>query len=198
LVGAGERVGIVGATGAGKTTLLWLLLRFADPTSGRILLDGTDIRHLDLDDLRRQFAVVFQDTVLFQGTVAENIAVGKRGATRDEIEHASSAAGLHEALSRLPDGYDTSVGDRGHGLSGGERQRVGLARAFLRDAPILVLDEPTSALDPATEAVVTESLARLMAGRTVITITHRARALRGTGRVVRIEDGRLHEASAGA
>jgi ABC-type multidrug transport system fused ATPase/permease subunit len=192
-VGAGERVGIVGATGAGKTTLLWLLLRLADPARGRILLDGVDLRSIDVEALRRQFAVVFQETVLFQGTVAQNIAVGRRGASRDEIEQAACAAGLHEAVCRLPDGYDSPVGERGHALSGGERQRVGLARAFLRDAPIVILDEPTSALDASTEDIVVDSLARLLVGRTVLTITHRARALRGAFRVVRLEDGQLED-----
>jgi ATP-binding cassette subfamily B protein len=192
-VAAGERVGVVGETGAGKTTLLSLLLRLHEPVAGEIRLDGTDIRRLRLVDLRRQFAVVFQETVLFQGTIAENIAVGRPGAARDAIEGAARAANLHEAIGRLPDGYATRVGERGHALSGGERQRVGLARAFLRDAPILLLDEPTSALDEATEAVVLEALDRLMVGRTVIIIAHRPRALLGCGRVLRIEDGRLRE-----
>jgi ATP-binding cassette subfamily B protein len=190
---AGERVGIVGETGAGKSTLLALLLRLYDPLSGSIRLDGTDLRRLDVADLRRQFAVVFQETVLFQGRVGENIALGKPGASSEEIEAAARAANLHEAICGLPDGYATPVGERGHALSGGERQRVGLARAFLRDAPILILDEPTSALDPAAEALVLEALERLMAGRTVVTITHREPALHGCDRVVRIEGGRLLE-----
>jgi ATP-binding cassette subfamily B protein len=192
-VAAGERVGIVGETGAGKSTLLALLLRFHDPLAGRILLDGEDLRRLHVADVRRQLAVVFQDTVLFPGTIAENIAVGRPGASVDEIEAAARAANLHEAVIRLPDGYATPVGERGLSLSGGERQRVGLARAFLRDAPILILDEPTSALDPAAEAAVIEAIERLSAGRTVLTITHRRRALHGCDRVVRLRGGKLHE-----
>jgi ABC-type multidrug transport system fused ATPase/permease subunit len=187
----GERVGIVGETGAGKTTLMSLLLRLYDPVEGRVLLDGDDIRTLRIADLRRQFAVVFQETVLFQGTIAENIAVGRPGAGDDEIHAAARAANLHEAIGRLPDGYETAVGERGHALSGGERQRVGLARAFLRDAPVLILDEPTSALDASTEAGVLEALDRLMTGRTVLIITHRLQALTGCHRVVRVDGGRL-------
>ena len=193
VIAAGERIGIVGETGAGKSTLLSLLLRLHDPLSGRIRLDGTDLRLFDAADLRRQFAVVFQETVLFQGTIGENIAVGRPGAAEDAIEAAARAANLHEAIGRLPDGYATPVGERGHALSGGERQRVGLARAFLRDAPILILDEPTSALDAATEAGVLEALERLTEGRTSLTITHRERALHGCDRVVRVACGRLEE-----
>jgi ABC-type multidrug transport system fused ATPase/permease subunit len=191
VVAAGERVGFVGETGAGKTTLLSLLLRFYAPAAGRILLDGVDLRDVRLADLRRQLAVVFQETVLFEGTIGETIALGRPGAEQDAIEAAARAANLHDAIRRLPDGYATHVGDRGHALSGGERQRVGLARAFLRDAPILILDEPTSALDAATEAGVLDALGRLMAGRTVLTITHRERALDGCDKIVRIEDGKL-------
>lgn len=190
-VAAGERVGVVGETGAGKTTLLSLLLRLIEPLDGKILLDGTDVRAFKLADLRRQFAVVFQDTVLFQGTIAENIAAGRLGAPEDAIEAAARAANLHDAIQRLPDGYDTQVGERGHALSGGERQRVGLARAFLRDAPILLLDEPTSALDAATEAGVLDAMERLMVGRTVLIVTHRERALHGCDRVVRVDGGLL-------
>ena len=131
--------------------------------------------------------------MLFQGTIGENIALGRPGASTDEIEAAARAANLDEAIRRLPDGYATPVGERGLALSGGERQRVGLARAFLRDGPILILDEPTSALDAATEAGVLEALERLMAGRTVLTITHRERALHGCDRIVRVEDGKLQE-----
>lgn len=196
IIAAGQRIGIVGETGSGKTTLLSLLLRFHDPGAGEILLDGVDLRRVKLADLRRQLAVVFQETVLFQGTIAENIAVGRPGATAADIEAAARAANLHETIGRLPDGYSTHVGERGHALSGGERQRVGLARAFLRDAPIVILDEPTSALDAATESLVLEALERLMAGRTVLLITHRRQALHGCDRVVRVEDGKLREESA--
>jgi ATP-binding cassette, subfamily B, bacterial len=192
-VAAGERVGVVGETGAGKSTLLSLLLRFHDPLRGRVLLDGEDLRRFAVADVRRQLAVVFQDTVLFPGTIAENIAAGRPGATPEEVEAAARAANLHEAVILLPDGYATPVGERGLSLSGGERQRVGLARAFLRDAPILILDEPTSALDPAAEAAVLDAVERLSAGRTVLTITHRRRALHGCDRVVRLHGGKLRE-----
>ena len=189
----GERVGIVGETGAGKSTLISLLLRLYDPTEGGITLDGVDLRELSVADLRGQLAVVFQETVLLPGTLAENIAIGKPGASLKEIEAAARAARLHEAIQRFPDGYETPVGERGAALSGGERQRVGLARAFLRDAPILLLDEPTSALDATTEAEVLEAMERLMEGRTVILVTHRESALRGVGRVYRVENQRITE-----
>jgi ATP-binding cassette, subfamily B, bacterial len=187
----GERLGIVGQTGAGKTTLLSLLLRFYDPTAGSISIDGFDLRMHSVEAIRRQFAVVFQETVLLQGTIAENIAMGRPDADFVDIERAAKAANLDEAISRLSDGYQTMVGERGHALSGGERQRVGLARAFLRDAPILILDEPTSALDSTTEASVLEAMGRLMEGRTVITITHRLAALEGCTQIVRVEDGHV-------
>ena len=189
----GERVGIVGETGAGKSTLISLLLRLYDPTEGKITLDGVDLHDLSVRDLRSQLAVVFQETVLLPGTLAENIAVGRPGASLKEIEAAARAARLHEAILRFPDGYETPVGERGAALSGGERQRVGLARAFLRDAPILLLDEPTSALDATTEAEVLEAMERLMEGRTVLLVTHRESALRGVGRVYQVENQRITE-----
>jgi ATP-binding cassette, subfamily B, bacterial len=194
----GDRLGIVGQTGAGKSTLMSLLLRFYDPTAGSITLDGFDLRQYSVDAVRRQFAVVFQETVLLQGTIAENIAMGRPGADFVDIERAAKAANLDQAIDRLADGYQTMVGERGHGLSGGERQRVGLARAFLRDAPILILDEPTSALDTATEASVLEAIGRLMEGRTVITITHRLQALDGCTQIVRVANGRVHAETAAA
>jgi ATP-binding cassette, subfamily B, bacterial len=187
----GDRLGIVGQTGAGKTTLLSLLLRFYDPTAGNITLDGFDLRSYSVETVRRQFAVVFQETVLLQGTIAENIAMGRPDADFVDIQRAAAAANLDEAITRLTDGYQTMVGERGHALSGGERQRVGLARAFLRDAPILILDEPTSALDTTTEASVLEAMGRLMKDRTVITITHRLQALDGCTQIVRVEGGRV-------
>lgn len=192
-IAAGERVGLIGETGAGKSTLAALLLRFYDPSDGCLRLDGIDLRNLRLTDLRAQIALVFQETVLFAGTIAENIAVGRPGASPVQIEAAARAASLHEAIQRLPDGYETLVGERGHALSGGERQRVGLARAFLRDAPLLILDEPTSALDAVTEAGILEGLERLMAGRTTLIVTHRPAALAGCTRVVRLIDGTLQE-----
>jgi ATP-binding cassette, subfamily B, bacterial len=189
-VAAGDRLGVVGQTGAGKSTLMSLLLRFYDPTSGSVTLDGVDLRDYSVASLRQQFAVVFQETVLLQGTIADNIAMGRPDADFVDIERAAKAANLDEAIARLSDGYQTMVGERGHALSGGERQRVGLARAFLRDAPILILDEPTSALDSATEASVLDAMNRLMEGRTVITITHRLAALDGCERIIRVEEGR--------
>jgi ATP-binding cassette subfamily B protein len=174
---AGTRVGIAGATGAGKTTLVSLLTRFYDPLAGRICLDGVDLRDYRLEDLRRQYAIVLQDSVLFATSIGENIAYARPGASPAEIVAAARAADAHEFISRLPDGYDTVVGERGATLSGGERQRIAIARAFLRDAPILMLDEPTSALDIATEASVMEAMERLMVGRTTFLISHRRSTL---------------------
>jgi ATP-binding cassette subfamily B protein len=192
-VAAGSRVGIVGVTGAGKTTIISLLMRFYDPDSGRILLDGLDIRRYPLVDLRRQVALVLQEPVLFATTIAENIAYGRPDANRTEIEAAARAANAHDFISKLPEGYDAQVGDRGLRLSGGERQRVSLARAFLKDAPLLVLDEPTSAIDAVTEAAILESLDRLMRGRTTFIITHRPTALKNCDVVLRLDRGRIVE-----
>ncbi len=170
---AGTRVAITGPTGAGKTTLVSLLTRFYDPTAGAILLDGVDLRDYRLADLRAQFAFVLQQPVLFSTTIAENIAYGRPGASEDEIVAAARAANAHDFIVALPDGYASQVGERGMKLSGGERQRIGLARAFLKDAPILILDEPTSSVDMKTEAMILEALERLMADRTAFMITHR-------------------------
>ncbi len=190
-VAPGERVGIVGETGSGKSTLLSLLLRLYDPTDGAIFLDDTDLRDIRLASLRENLSVVFQETILLPGTLAENIAVGRPGATREQVEAAAKAARLHDATLRFPDGYETLVGERGAALSGGERQRVGLARAFLRDAPILLLDEPTSALDAQTESEVLEAMEQLMQGRTVLLVTHRESALRGMDRVLHVVGNKL-------
>ena len=169
----GTRVAIMGATGAGKSTLMSLLARFYDPTAGAILLDGVDLREYRLADLRRQFAIVPQHPLLFATSIAENIAYARPDASEEEIVAAARAAGAHEFILRLPRGYDTTVGERGMKLSGGERQRIAIARAFLRDAPILILDEPTSSVDVKTEAVILDALERLIRGRTVFLITHR-------------------------
>jgi ATP-binding cassette, subfamily B, bacterial len=190
-VPAGTRVGIRGPTGSGKSTLLALLFRFLEPQSGRVLLDGVDVRSWRLKDLREQFAFVLQESVLFATTVAENIAYGRPEATPPEIEAAARAAGAHDFIQRLPQGYDTVVGERGATLSGGERQRVALARAFLKDAPILILDEPTSALDVATEASVLEALERLMVGRTTFMIAHRLATLASCDLQLHLADGRV-------
>jgi ATP-binding cassette, subfamily B, bacterial len=190
-VAAGAAVGIVGPTGAGKTTMMNLLARFYDPTQGRILLDGVDLRDYRIDDLRRQFALVLQEPVLFSTTIGENIAYARSDATRDEIIAAARAANAHDFITRLPEGYDSTLGERGLTLSGGERQRISLARAFLKDAPILILDEPTSAVDGGTEMAIMEALGCLIAGRTSFVITHRLNTIRHCDLIFRIEDGRL-------
>src|SRR5919204_5790447 len=177
-IGAGTRLGIAGTTGAGKTTLVSLLTRFYDPTAGQILLDGVDLRDYKLADLRNQFAIILQEPVLFSTSIAENIAYARPGASRDEIIEAAKAANAHEFVCALPDGYGTIVGERGMRLSGGERQRIALARAFLKDAPILILDEPTSSVDTQTEAVIMDAIERLMERRTSLMIAHRLSSLR--------------------
>jgi ATP-binding cassette subfamily B protein len=187
----GTGVGISGVTGAGKTTLVSLLSRFYDPTGGRLLLDGRDLRDYRLDDLRQQFAIVLQEPVLFSTTIAENIAYGRPGAGRDEIAAAAEAAGAAPFIARLPQGYDTPVGERGMRLSGGERQRIALARAFLKDAPILILDEPTSSVDVATERMIMEALRKLMRGRTTFMIAHRKGTLGLCDLLVRLDGGRV-------
>ncbi|HKB15151.1 MAG TPA: ABC transporter ATP-binding protein, partial [Planctomycetota bacterium] len=189
-VPGGARVGVVGATGEGKTTLVSLLSRFYDPTEGRILLDGVDLRDIRVADLRDQFAIVLQEPVLFSTSIAENIAYGRPEASRAQIVAAAEAAGAAEFIGRLREGYDTNVGERGMRLSGGERQRIALARAFLKDAPILILDEPTSSVDVGTEAAILKALEGLVRGRTTFLISHRASALELCDVVVRVEDGR--------
>ncbi len=187
----GTCLGIAGTTGVGKTTLVNLLTRFYDPTAGRILLDGVDLRDYRLADVRNQFAIVLQEPVLFSTTIAENIAYARSQATSAEIIAAAKAANAHDFISRLPQGYETLVGERGMCLSGGERQRVAIARAFLKDAPILILDEPTSAVDVKTEAAIVEAMERLRRGRTSFIVTHRASALRNCDRLLIIEHGRV-------
>src|SRR5881398_1824976 len=187
----GTRLGIVGATGAGKTTLISLLTRFYDPLEGAILLDGVDLRDYKLLDLRRQFAVVLQDAVLFSLSIAENIAYAAPGATREQVVAAAQAANAHEFIERLPQGYDTQVGERGVKLSGGQRQRIALARAFLKDSPVLILDEPTSSVDAKTEAAIVDALERLKQGRTVIVISHRPTTLAGCSALLTIDGGRV-------
>ena len=169
----GTRLGISGVTGAGKTTLVNLLTRFYDPTDGEILLDNIDLRNYRLADLRNQFAIVLQESVLFSTTIAENIAYARPGATEDQIAQAAEAAGAHGFISRLPQGYDTQVGEHGIRLSGGERQRIALARAFLKQAPMLILDEPTSSVDMETEKSILGAMSQLMKGRTAFMIAHR-------------------------
>lgn len=178
-VPAGSRVGIAGPTGSGKTTLMSLLARFYDPDQGQILLDGVDVRDYKLEDLRNQFAIVLQEPVLFSTTVEENIGYARPGASNEEIVQAARLANAHDFIVALPDGYRTMVGERGMQLSGGERQRISLARAFLKDAPILILDEPTSSVDVNTEAKIVEAMGRLMQNRTTFMIAHRLSTLEG-------------------
>jgi ATP-binding cassette subfamily B protein len=187
----GTRVGITGKTGAGKTTLLNLLTRFYDPTAGQIFLDGLDLRGYQLADLRNQFAIVLQEPVLFSTTIAENIAYARPDATEQDIITAAQAANAHEFILNLPQGYETQVGERGMRLSGGQRQRISLARAFLKDAPILILDEPTSSIDTKTEAAIMEAMERLMNNRTTFMIAHRLSTLETCDKLLVIENGRL-------
>jgi len=194
---AGTRVGIMGATGAGKTTLVSLLTRFYDPTEGQVLLDGTDLRHYKLADLRSQFAIVLQEPVLFSTSIAENIAYARPKASERDIILAAKAANAHEFIVGLPQGYETLVGERGMRLSGGERQRISLARAFLKDAPILILDEPTSSVDTETEAEIMEALKRLMRGRTSFVIAHRVSLLKDCDVILVVEGGRLVNTKSG-
>jgi ABC-type multidrug transport system fused ATPase/permease subunit len=190
---AGEMVGLVGPTGTGKSTIVSLIPRFYDPGGGRVLVDGVDVKDYTLRGLRNQIAYVLQETVLFRGTVAENIAYGKGGATRDEIEAAAKLAHADEFISKMPQGYDTMVGDLGDTLSGGQKQRIGIARALLRNNPILILDEPTAALDTESEKLVIEALETLMKGRTVITIAHRLSTIRDANKILVLKDGVLAE-----
>lgn len=188
---AANCLGVVGPTGSGKTTLSTLLLRLFDPTRGVITLDDVDLKDYKLADLRNQYAVVHQETVLFSTSVAENIRFARPNASMGEIIAAATAAKAHEFITGLPNGYDTLVGDRGMKLSGGERQRISLARAFLKNAPILILDEPTSSLDVHTESAILETIQELMKGRTTMMIAHRASTLRNCNMILVIEEGRV-------
>jgi ATP-binding cassette subfamily C protein CydCD len=192
-VRAGERVGIVGPSGAGKSTVARLLLRFYDPEGGRVLVGGRDLRTLTLGDLRSRIAVVSQDTYLFHGTVEDNLRMGKPAATRAELEAAARAANAEEFITRLPQGYETVVGERGVRLSGGQRQRIAIARALLRDAPILILDEALSSVDAESEAVIQQALDRLMEGRTTLIFAHRLSSVIGADRILVLDDGRVVE-----
>jgi ATP-binding cassette, subfamily B, bacterial len=187
----GTRVGIAGHTGAGKTTLMNLLVRFYDTTGGRVELDGVDLREYRLQDLRAQFGIVLQEPLLFSSSIADNIAYARPEASSREIEAAATAAGAHHFIAELPEGYDTPVGERGQRLSGGERQRLSLARAFLRDAPILILDEPTSSVDVKTEASILAAMERLMEGRTSFMIAHRLSTLDVCDMRLELSEGRL-------
>lgn len=189
----GETIALVGPTGAGKSTLVSLLARFFDPWQGRILLDGLDIRHATLESLRRSISIVLQEPFLLPLSVADNIAYGRPGAQRQEIIEAAVAARADDFIRRLPAGYDTVLGERGATLSGGERQRLAIARALLKNAPVLILDEPTSALDPHTEGLLLEALRRLTQGRTSFVIAHRLSTIRHADRIAVLSEGRLVE-----
>ncbi|HKS31202.1 MAG TPA: ABC transporter ATP-binding protein, partial [Chthoniobacterales bacterium] len=190
-------VALVGGTGAGKSTLISLVPRFYDPTEGRLTLDGRDIREITKKSLRQQIAIVLQDTLLFSTTVRENIAYGRPDATEDEIREAAQRAQADEFISRLPDAYESQVGERGGHLSVGQRQRIGIARAFLKNAPILLLDEPTSALDPTTESAIMETIKELMRGRTTIIITHRIATIHEVDQILVLDNGRVVEQGRG-
>jgi ABC-type multidrug transport system fused ATPase/permease subunit len=192
-VATGETVAIVGPSGAGKTTLASLLLRFADPQRGRVLVGGNDARTLDPDALRRMIGLVPQDTFLFHESVQDNLRLARPEATSDELADAVRSAGAERFVHDLPEGFETVVGERGLRLSGGERQRIAIARALLKDAPILVLDEATSSVDVASEAGIQASIDRLRSGRTTLVIAHRLSTVRGADRILVLDHGRLEE-----
>jgi ABC-type multidrug transport system fused ATPase/permease subunit len=190
-------IGLVGGTGAGKSTLLSLVPRFYDPTNGSVMLDDCNIREITKKSLRAQIAIVLQDTLLFSTTVRENIAYGRPGATEEEIVEAGRRAQADEFIRQMPQGYDNLVGERGGHLSVGQRQRIGIARAFLKNAPILLLDEPTSALDPATEAAIMETIKELMRGRTTLIATHRLATIHNLDQIIVLDHGRIIEQGRG-
>ena len=190
-------VGLAGGTGAGKSTLLSLVPRFYDPTTGSVMLDGRDVREITKKSLRAQIAIVLQDTLLFSTTVRENIAYGRPDATEEEIVEAARRAQADEFIRQMPQGYDNLVGERGGHLSVGQRQRIGIARAFLKNAPILLLDEPTSALDPATEAAIMETIKELMRGRTTLIATHRLATIHNLDQIIVLDHGRMVEQGRG-
>ncbi|MGH4002410.1 MAG: ABC transporter ATP-binding protein, partial [Pseudonocardiaceae bacterium] len=189
----GQTTAIVGASGAGKTTLLKLLLRFYDPTTGRITLDGHDLRDLDPDALRSNIAIVLQETLLLDGTIAENISAGRPNTTLDQIMTAAKAADAHDFISAQPEGYDTRVGQRGRLLSGGQRQRIAIARAMIRDAPILLLDEPTTGLDVEASQRILTPLRRLITGRTTIIISHNLLTVTDADQIIYLDHGKITE-----
>ena len=189
----GQLAALVGPTGAGKTTIISLIPRFYDPISGLIKIDGTDVKRFMQKSLRQQISFVLQETVLFQAPIWQNIAYGKPEASRAEILHAAEQANAQEFIEKLPQGYDTILGERGMTLSGGQRQRIAIARAIIRDTPILILDEPTSGLDAASEKLVFEALDRLMEGKTSIVIAHRLSTIRRADVIFVIQDGGIAE-----
>jgi ABC-type multidrug transport system fused ATPase/permease subunit len=192
-VEAGQKVGVVGTTGGGKSTVVSLIPRFYDVDAGRVLIDGVDVTHYTKESLRSQVGFVLQDTVLFHGTIKSNIAYGRAGASDAQVIEAAKLANAHEFISAMPHGYDTLVGERGLTLSGGQRQRIGIARAIIRNCPILILDEPTAALDTDSERLVMEGLSKLMKGRTVITIAHRLSTIRDADKIIVLDGGIVAE-----
>lgn len=189
----GEMIAFVGPSGAGKSTVASLLPRFYDATNGSITIDGQDIRKVTLDSLREQVGIVPQETVLFNGSVYDNILYGRLDATREEVEAAAKAANAHDFIMQLPNGYETMLGDRGMNISGGQRQRISIARAILKNPQILILDEATSALDTESERVVQEALDRLMVGRTSFVIAHRLSTIKNADKIMVLENGQLIE-----
>jgi ATP-binding cassette subfamily B protein len=192
-IAPGSAVALVGPTGVGKTTMSLLIPRFYDVTEGAILLDGHDIRDLTLQSLRQQISIVLQDVFLFHGTARDNILFGRPGTTEEEVIAAAQVANAHEFIMDMSDGYDTVIGERGVKLSGGQRQRIAIARAVLKDAPILILDEATSSVDTETEMLIQQALERLMVGRTTIVIAHRLSTIRSADNIVVLEDSRVVE-----
>jgi len=192
-VAQGEMIGLVGHSGAGKSTLINLICRFYDADDGTIEIDGVDIRNLRLTDLRSQIGAVLQEPFLFNGSISDNIAYGKPDASPEEILRAARAANAHEFVIRMPDGYDTVVGERGARLSGGERQRISIARAILHDPAVLILDEATASVDTETEQQIQEAIGRLIAGRTTFAIAHRLSTLRNANRLLVLEHGKVAE-----
>ncbi|XGB42404.1 MAG: ATP-binding cassette domain-containing protein [Nodosilinea sp. LVE1205-7] len=189
----GQTLALVGATGSGKTTLVSLVPRFFDPWQGQVRLDGLDLRQLRLENLRSQIGLIFQEPFLLPLTIAENIAYGRPGASLAEIAQAAQAAQADQFIQRLPQGYNTVLGEQAATLSGGQKQRLAIARALLRDAPVLILDEPTAALDAETEAYLVAALERLRAGRTTLVIAHRLSTVRQADRIVVLEAGKIVE-----
>jgi subfamily B ATP-binding cassette protein MsbA len=192
-IAPGEMAALVGPTGSGKSTITSLVARFYDPTAGVVKIDGCDIRQFQQSTLRQQIGFVLQETLLFHGTIATNIAYGKAGATMEEIVRAAELANASEFIDKMPDGYDTVVGERGVTLSGGQRQRIAIARALIRSLPILILDEPTTGLDAESEQLVFDALNRLMEGKTSIVIAHRLATIQRADKIFVIEDGAIVE-----
>jgi ABC-type multidrug transport system fused ATPase/permease subunit len=187
----GQMIALVGPTGVGKTTLTQLISRFYDPTEGRVLIDGVDVKDVTLNSLRYNIAPVLQDTFLFNGTVAENIAYAKTDATMEEIINAAKAARIHNSIMEMPDGYQTQVGERGLRLSGGQKQRVAIARAILRNSPIIILDEATASVDVETEREIQKAIASLAGKRTIIAIAHRLSTIQNADLILVLEEGRI-------